>query len=401
MLSTWKSKDVRNDGLTLELSAHSPSDAHHFNKDLRFRLHDTAWDRWDDRPVEPHNDPDHGWKDGKQIQEPPKEAMHRLFGFGLCFDDNLPSVRRPRIYDPPATRLPKVSVVTSLVIRRQFPRTIAVQNGLYPMIYSLSRLNSFLYEPWRGPTSRYLKSQDSAHAFLAGEALKARGKTLKKVSIFESHYENSYHAPRYGTSEDRDVGLFSRDLARTSHHLEELCVAKNIDAFEFLYTFKPHAPPGQRRWMAWNNLKDLSLTTEQLAPGHTDLIILMAAKAAKTMPQLQIMELWNFSSCRGIASIFRFRRGETEASIELLYTWPDGVNITAATKAAWGRVASAHRPFPLRWNQSCWKSGVIEGEHSVLSQLELVEHMLHHVSFRQIASEDQRRREGKKCLINY
>ncbi|KAG6353540.1 hypothetical protein INS49_005502 [Diaporthe citri] len=249
VLSTWENKDVRNDdrkddrndGITLELSAHSPSDTHHFNKDLRFRLHDTAWDRWDDRPVLPHNDPFHGWKDGKRVKTIPRDAKYRVFGFGLRFNYNLPSVRRQRM------RLPKVSVVASLVIRRQFPRAFAARKALHPMICSLTRLSSFTYEPWRGPTITYQRNHDWHHAFLAREALKARTKTLKKVAIFESHDEISYREPRNGTCQRFTAGSFSRDLARSSRHLEELYVANNIYAFEFFYAFHPQAPPAHRR----------------------------------------------------------------------------------------------------------------------------------------------------------
>lgn len=114
-----------------------------------------------------------------------------------------------------------------------------------------------------------------------------------------------------------------------------------------------------------------------------------------TMPKLQIMELWNCWITRGIAAIFRFRRGETEASIEFVSSWPEGLSFSAAAKEAGGRVATAHRPLPLRWKHSTWPVGDIDGEHSVLSQLELVEHMLNPVSLRQIAREDQRRREER------
>lgn len=387
VLSMWKNKYVRTDGITLELSAHSPSDAHHFNKDLRFRLHDTAWDRWDDRPVSPHNDPFHGCMDGKQVKVIPRDAKYRLFGIGLHFDYNLPSVRRRGM------RLPKVSVVASLVVRRQFPRAIAARKALNPMIRSLTRLSGFTYEPWRGPTNIYQRFQDRQYAFLAQEAFKGRRKTLKKVSIFESHDDNFYRAPRNGMSQRRTTRWFSRDLARASHHLEELCVANNIDAFDFFYAFHPRAPPSQRRWMMWKNLKYLSLTTQQLSPGHTDLVILMAAEAAERMPKLEVMELWNCWSSKGIACIFRFRRGETEASIELKSSWPNG--FTAKAEKAWGRVATAKRPLPLRCKESCWDAGMIDGEYSVLQQLELVEHMLHPISLRQIAREDQRRREER------
>lgn len=387
VLSRWKTKDVRNADITLELSAHSPSDAHHFNKDLRFRLHDTAWDRWDDRPVSPHNDPFHGWRDGKKVKTIPLDAKLRVFGCGLHFDYTLPSIRRLRM------RLPRVSVVSSLVIRRQFPRTFMVHNALHPMIRSLTRLRDFTYEPWRGPHSLYQQRQDWSYAFLAKETIKSRRKTLKKVSIFQNYDEIFHRGSRIASIYRHNARVFAHWLARTSHHLEELHVANNIDAVDFFYPFYPKAPPSQRRWMVWRNLINLSLTTQYLAPGDTDLMIRTAAEAATRMPQLKIMEIWNYWGSRGLACIFRFRKGETEASIELVSTWHAG--FTAAGKAAWTRVATLQRPLPLRCEATHWNAEEVEGQYSVLQKLALVGHLLHPVSLRQIKREDQARREAR------
>lgn len=386
VLSRWRIKDVRNAGITLELSAQSPSDAHHFNKDLRFRLHDTAWDRWDGRPVPPHNDPFHGWKDGKQVKKIPVHAKDRLFGVGLRFDDNLPSGHRLR----------KVSVVTSLVIRRQFPRAFAVCNALDPIIRTLTRLSSFTFEPWRGPTRYYQVRQDWHYGILlVGESLKARRRTLKKVAIFESHDEMFYKPGRHNRIQRHTTYWLSVHLARSSHNLEELYAANNVDAFHFFYAFHPQAAPSQKRWMVWRNLKYLSLTTEHLSPASklSGLVLLSAARAAERMPKLKIMELWNCWSRRGIACIFRFRRGETEASIELVSTWH--ASVPAEAQESWARVAAAHRPFAMRCEVRQWDPGFIDGDYSVLQHLELVERMLHPVSLRQIAREDQRRREER------
>lgn len=384
ILSIWKPRDVRPDGIVLEVSAKSSSDAHHFNKDLRFRRLDTAWDRWDDRPVSPHNDPFHCWKDGKQVKRiPTAGAKYRLFGSGLRFDYTLPSVRRLHM------RLPKVSVVTSFIIRRQFPRMIRASKSLHLMITSLTRLGSLTLEPWRGPTTEHLKFQSWHLAFMALESFKARRKTLKKVSIFESHDEIFRHGPSNRKSERWPAAC----LARRSHHLEELYVANKMDAVDFFYAFHPLAPPAHRRWMVWKDLKNLSLTTRKLVPGGTNAIILMAARAAERMPRLEVMELWNYWGSTGMAGIFRYRREETRATIELLGTWPD--SFTRQARAAWFRVARAERPLPLLYRETYWRGGIIEGEYSVLRQLHLVEHLLHPISLRQIKREDQRRREER------
>lgn len=383
ILSTWKPKDVRKDGIVLELSAQSLSDAHHFNKDLRFRLHDTAWDRWDDRPVSPLNDPFHGWKDGKPVKAIPRFAKSRLFGCRLRFNYKLPSVRGLHM------RLPKVSVVSSLVIRRQFTRVIAVRNSLHFMIRSLTRLSSFTFEPWRHPSGMHQAFQGTSLDVLAKESFKVRRKTLKKVYIFESHDEMF----REGRNNRKYEPEFASWLARRSHQLEELYVANNIDAVDFLYPFRPLVTPEERRWMVWKDLRNLSLTTQQLVPGRTNAIILMAARAAERMPCLQVMELWNYWSSIGMAGIFRYRREETRASIELLGTWPD--RCTAEARAAWAGIATAQRPMPFRWKETHWNDGVIQGEYSMLQQLHLVEHVLHPISLRQIKREDQRRREER------
>lgn len=384
ILSFWKPKDVRPDGIVLELSANSRSDAHHFNKDLRFRLHDTAWDRWDDRPVSPHNDPFHCWKDGKQVKRiPTAGAKFRLFGSGLRFNYTLSCVRRLRM------RLPKISVVTSVIIRRQFPRMIRAVCSLNPMISSLTRLKSLTLEPWRGPTDQFQDCQSNHLISMIKESFEARRKTLKKVSIFES-YDEIF---RYGPSYRRYEPLCANWLAWRSHHLEELYVANKMDAVDFFYAFSPLAPPAHRRWMMWKDLRNLSLTTRKLVPGGTNAIILMAARAAERMPRLEVMELWNYWGSTGMAGIFRYRREETRATIELLGTWPD--SFTQQAKAAWFRIATAKRPLPLLYKETHWKGGIIEGEYSVLRQLHLVEHVLHPISLRQIKREDQRRREER------
>lgn len=387
VLSGWKMRDVRNGGVTLELSAHSPSDAHHFNKDLRFRLHDTAWDRWEDRPVLPHDDPSHGWMDGKQVKNVPLHAKYRVFGFGLRFDYSLSSVRRLRM------RLPKVSVVTSFILRRQFFRVMAAPKALDPMIRSLTRLNSFTYEPWRGPTIKYQQWQDWHHTYLARNSLESRRRTLKKVAIFESHDEIWYRPPHSAPGQRRTTAWFSWQLARSSHNLEQLYVANNIDAFHFFFAFHAKAPPSQRRWMVWKTLKYLSLTSQFLSPHYSGMILSMAARAAERMPQLKIMELWNCWSRRGEACVFRFRRGQTEASIEFTNTWLG--SLTAEAEAAWARVATLQRPLAFRCEVRHWNPGFLDGDYAVLEQLELKEHMLHPVSLRQIAREDQRRREER------
>lgn len=411
-------------GITLELSAHSPSDTIHFGKDLKMRISDTAWEKADEDPDRStsltHNDPPHGWLHGRKCRRTlPAGAKHRLFGHarGLGFDRDAASVKRLGL------RLPEVRTIHTLVIRRQFYRGFSASRGLIGMFHSLPGLQDFKYEPWCGPPrdlygpdgvpavqttpdkpyaellyiERARFSRDSEHEHLFRRVL-GRGSRLKRISIFEDgddvFYETSPRS-RYATRYYHPSGALARHLARSSRYLEELHASQNVDAEDF---FIPAPDPGDDlgESSGWNNLRYLSLTCMHLvgsvlmADGDGT-VIRLAATRARLMPQLEVMELWGRWG-PGTASIFRFERRGRRPRIQLLST--ELSHISKGETACWQGVVERLYPglgIRLEVEETRLDGNKVPGLASVIELLVLKDRILHPISLQQMHQEDRRR----------
>lgn len=125
------------DGLSLELSAQSPSDSEHWFKtsylgaDGENRNDGTGV--YGKKAACTIHDPKHEWVDGRQVAVPDGYAMLRLFEkIDLRFKEELPEVH----------------AVTKLVLRRQCRRRF-VPRALWALLDKLPRLKHIVYEPWR------------------------------------------------------------------------------------------------------------------------------------------------------------------------------------------------------------------------------------------------------------
>ncbi len=86
-LSSWKEHEVTEKGLSLELSAHSPSDSKHFFKKLDRRIHDVEWYRHT-TAHERFVDKYHFWHAGQLTRPLTESVKARVLGNprGLRFD---------------------------------------------------------------------------------------------------------------------------------------------------------------------------------------------------------------------------------------------------------------------------------------------------------------------------
>ncbi|ROW13871.1 hypothetical protein VPNG_03514 [Cytospora leucostoma] len=419
-------------GLTLELSAHSPSDTVHFGKDLKMRISDTPWVKWSSGPDRPptftHNDPFHGWLNGRFCRRPlPTGAKARLFGHprGLGLDPDAPSARRT------GHKLPEVSSIHTVVIRRQFYRAFSASRGLVQMFRSLPRLENFTYEPWRGPPravprgpdgapavqntpdephaerayrerARFLRDNDHEHLFGrvlgGGGSGGGAGSGLKRMSIFEDvddvFYETSRRARR-APKFYHPSGAVARHLAGASRDLEELHAAQNVDAEDF-FTPAPDFGREPGAFAGWKNLKYLSLTCMHIVGSvlmeeSNDTVINLAAKRAELMPRLEVMELWG-RWATGTASIFRFERRGRRPRIQLLST--ECSHVSKEETDCWqGVVDRLYPELGIRLEVEVIRlDGVtILGLASVIELLVLKDRILHPVSLLQLHQEDRRR----------
>lgn len=363
-------------GLTLELSAHSPSDAEHCFKELQCRIDDTAWSVGNTGPRQQYEDAAHGWK-GKLIRRPGNLAKLRVFGppGGLGFSLLAPSARR-------MGKLPKVGVVGTLVIRRQFYRHISVTEALFPMFKSLTKLRQFAYEPWSGVDMSGISGRairDEQHHVLFSEAFRYR-KSLRIVSIFEDR-----HTPVYIEYREWEASIaLGQDLARSSRRFEELYVADNVDAIGFFHAFRPGQHLNMTRGLRWTNLKYLCLSSRLLCPTQYDNLIQTAAAAALKMQKLELMELWNTG--RWHLCVFRYERPPGRPpKIQLISTW--GGQLGAQAVARWRLVAHGQNSREeLEVESKCLGLEIFKVKGSVFDYLASRDRVLGKTSLRQLLS---------------
>ncbi|KAI1453662.1 hypothetical protein F4805DRAFT_478278 [Annulohypoxylon moriforme] len=275
-------------GLSLLLSAYSPSDREHHFRDHRF----------DD--------------DGK---------TQRVFGKPLNFDFRY-------IGAASVPSLPKVNFVTGLIIPRQFYRPIPRMDIIFR---SLPKLETFRYELWYPPTL----DRGFNHELDLFTILDALPQTVTRLSGYKDSNDVFHTGHASSISEEPASTMFY-----ISQRLKELDISFIIDAKSF---FAPIHDGGED--VSWDNLEGLTLTSQSLcltaSPVEIDELLHSAAQAALRMPKLQMMELW--SSERGGARIFRYTRFRDNS---LVQWWDTSLFKPAAlrptVKKSWQMVANKY-----------------------------------------------------------
>ncbi|KAK4083770.1 uncharacterized protein Triagg1_1432 [Trichoderma aggressivum f. europaeum] len=366
ILSQWKEHGE----VGLEISVHSPSDALHYCQELKSRIHRKANMKQRYSKPRAEKKTTHGWRRGKRVHKPPVGAKLRVFGHprGLGFDLRTSLARK-------LGTLPKVKVVTYLLIRRQFYRHFSVPKALGPMMKSLPRLEHLSYEPWRGIDTKKIAGRqirDEQHTRLFLDVIQ-RHKSLRSVSMFESFN------PDLHTKKKREAyPALGQSVAKTSRNLESLCATFNVDAKDFFYAFFPTQNPKPLPNMSWSNLTDLSLCSELLVPAHYNKLIQVAAAAALQMPKLRCMELWN-SETHATSCIFRyFPMSGRRRYIQLLSTW--GGRLGTQAIACWREVADRVAGCELRQESLYLDAHVFDNYASVMQYLFLRTGLLSPVS---------------------
>ncbi|KAL6399482.1 hypothetical protein AUP68_18030 [Ilyonectria robusta] len=165
-------------------------------------------------------------------------------------------------------------------------------------------------------------------------------------------------------------------MLETSRHLEHLSVSFAIDARGFF------SPNPQLDWMF---LKTIALTSDILVSRSSAIVnelLESAAKAAKKMPKLEILEIWYCKT--GEAGIFQYEKSDRSGNIIWQGTW--SFYLSKEVEEAWREVFAEPD-----WGQ--YELGVkvinlvpedFASFGSVFSYLKLTNHILHDVSWTQV-----------------
>ncbi|KAF2135930.1 uncharacterized protein K452DRAFT_280763 [Aplosporella prunicola CBS 121167] len=317
ILSTWESKGpyaASEKGVTLELSAHSESDGKHYFLGIDSRIHDNGRSGKTLSFKKPPHSQTHGWIKGQRVKEPPEGAVDRIFGpicglFLAVYHGELLPI------------LPKVKVIQSLVIRRQFYRAFSITDALNLIIQCLTQLESFTYEPW-SEMSRTIRDENGDLELQNNIDILDilnHAESLRRVTIWQDCNYERLHWIWHDSEVWPDSSTLSEYFIRSSQRLDGLHLSNYIDAMYLFAPFRPGICPSEKKGIYWKNLKYLSLTSSTLNPRTYHLVNWAAAGAAQVMPQLQVMEIRTHT--RTEACILRYERRAYRPRVQFMSTW--------------------------------------------------------------------------------
>jgi len=359
VLSTWgRDGDWSNKGLTLELSICSYSDFKHRFKDYCFE---------DDVNSEPIHEP-------SDSHDPPTSmSILRLFGPNI-------DLRLKR-------DLPKVDVVTSFLVRRQTRRQLDSQ-ALSQIFMSLPKLENARLELWRKFSKTIQDGDDIGYKSILESRLP---RSLKRLTLFEDFNEDlNATFPERNAAYCRFIRIPSASvgtaLAKASLSLEQLSVSFLVDAKDFFQAY-------QSDWI-WKDLASLALTSRLLDstkdPADISNLLHAAGVAARNMPKLQTMEIWNGG--RRHACVFRYHVTDGFATITWDSVWD--LRLESWVIEAWEAVALEHSGQILCVDVHQIPGENIQSHGNAIDHLKLKQQTLRPTSLHQI------RLEGRKSYNN-
>ncbi|KAM0350221.1 hypothetical protein ACHAPU_003386 [Fusarium lateritium] len=355
IISLWDAPRNEGQGLTFELSLHSPSDWANYIKEYSTTENDVPLYKQylATGSTDHYNDALDVHAEYKCLQETLTSltpaipiflqvnywmsTTDNLFGWKpLCFgsdtahlDDNdsaylsedeaTPASEQHKDEDEDeGLHLPLVPIITKFLIRRQQFRGICA-TALGSIFESLPNIDEVHVERWRCamPPGERMWCRDANVTF--GMNLPP---SLKTLSLYGETSE-LFHA--WQPEEVTAISL-SKSLRQYSKRLENLSVSHLIDAKEFLRPFWS-AESDTNSLPKWEHLKTLSLTSGILnTDSEEDVngLLCAAARAARAMPNLEVLELWNGRDEH--AGVFRYRVVDSVGEVEWLSTSIDSLD---------------------------------------------------------------------------
>lgn len=360
ILSQWEKIDAdHGQELTLEISAHSPSDLTHKlmvnavdQDDYPFRAGTSAQREYIMRY---YND------QLRMLRNRLRSLTHDIDSIGRIMLGILDPQRDRTFSERPLSRLdfdlfrvnfnagqrpsrlPEVKMVGSFLQRRQHCRTLS-NNALRTLVEeSLTGLRDLRFERWRlaDPSSQEMEDWKLGLALVspqgAGGILGSKVPSpLETLSLFEDFSESMHGADQVDEPRPSRLRLLAW-VANYAVNMKHLSVSFLSDAKDCL-DLSGHTFP---------KLQSLALTSQHwLEPTeeNTEKLLFLAARAAETMPSLQIMEIWTCGN--GHAAIFRYEATGTSESSASRLTWrcswdaPEKPIEWGSVIAAWRHVAS-------------------------------------------------------------
>ncbi|KAK6840674.1 hypothetical protein PG995_016428 [Apiospora arundinis] len=401
--------------LVFDISVHSPSDSEHWFPHLSFEP-DATMDREKVEKLELGGDEGDEKGDDESDDEGSDEKCQGRCDLIASPESIISTVfgkimdRRTIESDAEEARwwreLPSVPAVTSVLLRQQTrrrwnPRSLGAMFSRFP------RLQEIHYEPWREWDRYEQKTTDKGYESLL-ESVASANPQVRRITLFENFNESYADALITGyprsevfqcdTSRIPSAAV-GRLVAQASLELEHLSASFMVDAGSFFAACHHNSS-----W-TWPRLQTLILTTQVFVPGVDALrpaakILERAAAAARKMPRLETLHIWN--GREGLAASFRYQA--SPPSITWRGTWPHTVRhdvIYPWTEVACDRDPAAQLAV---YHEAIDKRFVMKSHADAVHYLDLPATVVRPVSLQQIRLDDrvraERRAVERQCMLN-
>ncbi|KAJ4011609.1 hypothetical protein NW752_008615 [Fusarium irregulare] len=288
--------------------------------------------------------------------------------------------------------LPRVTAVSKFLIRRQQFHNIC-PTALNTILSSLEGIEDIHIERWRCPGSSKEKIWcQKAQIPLAREL----PRSTKSLSLYGETNTVIHQWESKGTN----VISFAKALRQYTNFLEHLSISHMVDAREFFRPFSSANEEATSSLREWPNLKTISLTSDVFKTGTEEEInslLCTAARAARKMPKLQMLQLWNGEAER--ACVFRYRVEDTVGEI----TWcgTDIEPLTHGIVKEWNAVSVCLNRKDAREFVVPVKKEDIASTGQVLAYLSNKDQIMHPASAYRVIGKDQDQETGMKATIRH
>lgn len=331
LLSKWEDRDMGQPGVVLELTAFSAADPDGSMKDIipeELKDVDVTEDSDSLNLLYDKYAPQTMRSLSEEVQN--RHTTLRPFYFSPDFSNT------------PAMRFPSVKVITDLTVRRQMHSSFFAKY-MGPLVTALPKLEFITYEPSTVHTHGWdLEGLHlTAHVKAVENIIRAMPSTIRRLQVFEDDISMYCHHFRRTRSSRSTLGRLVANLSQDKEP-EALAMSFIIDADDFFSDFLTPQITRSPDKLGWIKLTSLVLTCSRIMPWSCESVpelLVAAARAARHMPNLEIMEIYNAES-QNNGGIFTYIHDKEGSLICWESTWkwklpPEVVRV-------WQRAAKVH-----------------------------------------------------------
>jgi hypothetical protein len=367
ILSEWTKLDEGRSGIVLELTAFSAADPY-------YSMKDTVPEELKDVDLTVDSDALNAVYD-----KPPgymrrftDEEKQQQANIGDCYVSQ-------DFHSAPTPPFPKVKLITDLTVRRQMHSSF-FSTYMKHMVEALPKLDFLTYEPCSLSFYPGSRAGQPAYSRIVEDIITAIPSSIRRLQVFGDNIA-LYDCDRrlQGIGNRASLGRLVADLSQDKEP-EVLAISFIIDAIHFFADFLTPQITRPRYKLGWINLTSLTLTSSLITPPSWERVptlLIAAARAARHMPNLEIMELYYTETKH--AGIFTYIHDKEGSIIYWESTWK--WEFPSEVIAVWKRVAAVHKTTVFDYSANRIERGDFKWPGSIVSLLRTRATVVHPLTY--------------------